>query len=348
MTSPSGRRSGSPIDRRRDRKIHGAARDAVRLPLPIDVPVGITLSGGLGSHLAAVDMVSDAARMSEAFTFVTGDAQYDELPWVRQMLAGRPHPLTVCPLSAQEVPRSCPQRAGIVRRAVWRDSDARLREALQYARADDVIVLLDGQGWMSSGRATAPTRRRPPTPKPAEPRRRCSGGAGGDRPGVAAFGGAADCLVPEFRQRATAVQPCPAGRSTTRFAACRRRRLRKLQRALPQRSHLDALVDRTARAVPRSSPGQRGRVLANHEDRRQRQMAAAAHAPAQLVPGDCAAKGRCRRAARVARPAARLGGCADHGWLAQVSGSTPAVRRRWDLCLRRRRSSFVRQWISLG
>jgi asparagine synthase (glutamine-hydrolysing) len=123
-------------------------RNSVRLRFRADVPVGINLSGGLDSStlLGVVDSLDDDTRRVRAFTFITGDDAYDELPWVRRMLAGRRHPLIVCPLRAVEVPA--------LAAAVQAASDepfggiptlayARLFEV---ARAEGVPVLLDGQG----------------------------------------------------------------------------------------------------------------------------------------------------------------------------------------------------------
>jgi asparagine synthase (glutamine-hydrolysing) len=80
--------------------------DSVRLRFRSDVPVGINLSGGLDSStlLGLVHAVQGSDSAVTAFTFCTGDPQYDELPWVRQMLERTRHELVVCRLSADEVP----------------------------------------------------------------------------------------------------------------------------------------------------------------------------------------------------------------------------------------------------
>jgi asparagine synthase (glutamine-hydrolysing) len=82
----------------------------------------------------------------KAFTFITGDPQYDELPWVQQMLARTHHPSIICKLEPTDVP--------LLAESVQKHQDepfgglptlayARLFE---QARAEGVIVLLDGQG----------------------------------------------------------------------------------------------------------------------------------------------------------------------------------------------------------
>ncbi len=113
-----------------------------------DVPVGINLSGGLDSSilLGLVGAIQGPESDVKAFTFVTGDPAYDELPWVQKMLAQTHHPSIVCLLKAEEVP-------DLARSVQYHEDEpfaglptlayARLFER---ARAEGVIVLLDGNG----------------------------------------------------------------------------------------------------------------------------------------------------------------------------------------------------------
>jgi asparagine synthase (glutamine-hydrolysing) len=77
-----------PADRtERGEELIARMADAVRLGLRSDVPVGITLSGGLDSAvlLALVDRARpDAARL-ETFSFDFEDERYSERPWVEAM-----------------------------------------------------------------------------------------------------------------------------------------------------------------------------------------------------------------------------------------------------------------------
>jgi len=122
--------------------------ESVRLRFRADVPVGINLSGGLDSStlLGLVQLAQGAESAVKAFTFVTGDPQYDELPWVQQMLNRTCHPSVVCKLEPGDVP----ELAASVQR--YQDEPFGGLPTLAYARlfeqarAEGVIVLLDGQG----------------------------------------------------------------------------------------------------------------------------------------------------------------------------------------------------------
>ncbi len=122
--------------------------DSVRLRFRSDVPVGINLSGGLDSAilLGLVQAMQGSAATVRAFTFATGDPAYDELPWVRQMLAQTQHPSTVAWLTPDAVPAlalSVQRHQAAPFGGLPTLAYARLFEE---ARAAGVIVLLDGQG----------------------------------------------------------------------------------------------------------------------------------------------------------------------------------------------------------
>lgn len=123
-------------------------KESVKLRFRSDVPVGINLSGGLDSSvlLGLVHQVQGPSSDVKALTFTTGDSNYDELPWVEQMLAGTKHPSLVCPIDPHEVPAL----AESVQRA--EDEPFGGLPTLAYARlferarSNGLIVLLDGQG----------------------------------------------------------------------------------------------------------------------------------------------------------------------------------------------------------
>ncbi len=126
----------------------GLLEDSIRLRFRADVPVGINISGGLDSSalLAMVGQVQGKEASVNAFTFTTGNPDYDELPWVEQMIAQTKHNLIECRLSAEEIPALALD--------VQRHQDEpyggfptiAYARIFEEARRRGVIVLLDGQG----------------------------------------------------------------------------------------------------------------------------------------------------------------------------------------------------------
>lgn len=123
-------------------------KNSVKLRFRSDVPVGINLSGGLDSSslLGIVHAVEGAESDVKAFTFVTGNEEYDEISWVREMLERTKHELVVCELAAEDVPRL----ASDIQR--FQDEPFGGIPTLAYARVFEeakrrgVTVLLDGNG----------------------------------------------------------------------------------------------------------------------------------------------------------------------------------------------------------
>ena len=120
--------------------------DAVRLRLRSDVPVGVTLSGGLDSTgvLAAASPMS--ARPLTCFTSVYGDGEMGELPWAQSASAAVGAPL---------LPVAAPQQDWLatLRKVAWHMDGPGYSPAvyplwhlMQRARSESVPVLLEGQG----------------------------------------------------------------------------------------------------------------------------------------------------------------------------------------------------------
>jgi asparagine synthase (glutamine-hydrolysing) len=147
-----GGRTGAEYDSRPEAAVEEEYRalmeETIRLRFRSDVPVGITISGGLDSAtlLGLVHAMEGGAGKVKTFTYVTGDARYDELPWVEKMLAKTGHPSVVCPLEPDDVPE--------LAASVQEHQDGPFgglptlayARVFEQARREGVIVLLDGQG----------------------------------------------------------------------------------------------------------------------------------------------------------------------------------------------------------
>src|SRR5262249_2670417 len=122
--------------------------ESVRLRFRADVPVGINLSGGLDSStlLGLVRAVQGPESDVKAFTFVTGVAAYDELPWVRRTLEKTRHPSVVASLSAAEVPALAQSVADFQDEPFGGLPTLAYARPFEVARAHGAIVLLDGEG----------------------------------------------------------------------------------------------------------------------------------------------------------------------------------------------------------
>lgn len=145
-------RVGGAFDARPEsdvREEYGALlRESVALRFRSDVPVGICLSGGLDSSalLGLVQAVQGPESDVKAFTYITGDPRYDELPWVRQMLARTRHPSVVCELRPEDVPALAASVQAHESEPFGGLPTLAYARLFERARAEGVIVLLDGQG----------------------------------------------------------------------------------------------------------------------------------------------------------------------------------------------------------
>lgn len=121
---------------------------AINLRFRADVPVGFNLSGGLDSSvlLALIDQQDIDKTAVEAFTFITNDERYDELPWVKSMLKNMPFHLSICPLAANEVPELSLKIAQHQSEPYGGIPTIAYSKIFQTARQKGVKVLLDGQG----------------------------------------------------------------------------------------------------------------------------------------------------------------------------------------------------------
>ena len=145
-------KTAGEFDHRPDAEVReeylGLMRDSVRLRFRADVPVGINLSGGLDSStlLGLVHSLEKQESSVSAYTFVTGDDRYDELPWVRQMLAKTSHPLVVALLEAKAVPDLAVEIQGYQDEPFGGLPTLAYAKLFEHAKANGTTVLLDGNG----------------------------------------------------------------------------------------------------------------------------------------------------------------------------------------------------------
>ncbi len=145
-------RVGDEYDRRSEIEVRDEyfelMKDSITLRFRADVPVGINLSGGLDSSslLGLVHAVQGADSDVKAFTFTTGDENYDELPWVKEMLAKTNHPLIVSQLSPDDVPKLAAEIQYSQDEPFGGMPTLAYAKLFEKARENGVIVLLDGNG----------------------------------------------------------------------------------------------------------------------------------------------------------------------------------------------------------
>jgi asparagine synthase (glutamine-hydrolysing) len=122
--------------------------DAVKLRFRADVPVGFNLSGGLDSStlLALVHKQIGTNSGIEAFTFTTGHTDYDELPWVQQMVAQTGNPLNECRLDVDDIPELAAEMSLHQLEPYGGLPTIAYSKVFERARQKGIIVLLDGQG----------------------------------------------------------------------------------------------------------------------------------------------------------------------------------------------------------
>lgn len=120
--------------------------DAVRLRLRSDVPVGLTLSGGLDSTGVLAAASPYTAKPLTCFTSVYGEGEVGELPW-----AQRASDAVHAPLIAVAAPQA--DWLHTLRKVAWHMDGPSYSPAvyplwhlMQRARREGVSVLLEGQG----------------------------------------------------------------------------------------------------------------------------------------------------------------------------------------------------------
>ena len=122
-------------------------KDSIDLRFRADVSVGFNISGGLDSSvlLALVNLQEDNSKIN-GYTFYTDNPDYDELPWVEQMVVKTKNPLTKVLLQADEVPDFAQKMEVQQDEPYGGIPTLAYAKLFEQARKDNVLVLLDGQG----------------------------------------------------------------------------------------------------------------------------------------------------------------------------------------------------------
>ncbi|MEZ4856619.1 MAG: asparagine synthase (glutamine-hydrolyzing) [Gelidibacter sp.] len=121
--------------------------DSIKLRFRADVPIGINVSGGLDSS-ALIALVNNYNHNTniETFTFYTGNADYDELPWVEQMLQHYQNPLHKMLLLSKEVPLLSKTISNYQDEPYGGLPTLAYSKLFKEASKKGIKVLLDGQG----------------------------------------------------------------------------------------------------------------------------------------------------------------------------------------------------------
>lgn len=122
--------------------------DAIQLRFRADVPLGMNVSGGLDSStlIALIHKNLPSKQKIEAFTFYCNNDNYDELPWVNDLLKDKPYHLNKVLLDVHSIPQL------IEESSYYQDEPFGGFPTLAYsllfkrAREKGIKVLLDGQG----------------------------------------------------------------------------------------------------------------------------------------------------------------------------------------------------------
>lgn len=122
--------------------------DAIQLRFRADVPLGMNVSGGLDSStlINLVHRNLPSQKNIEAFTFYSNNKNYDELPWVNELMQSTPYQLNKVLLDYNEIPEL------IKKVSYYQDEPFGGFPTLAYsllfqsARQKGIKVILDGQG----------------------------------------------------------------------------------------------------------------------------------------------------------------------------------------------------------
>tara|TARA_R110001583_G_scaffold162719_1_gene314982 strand:- start:37747 stop:39453 length:1707 start_codon:yes stop_codon:yes gene_type:complete len=126
---------------------HKLLEDSIKLRFRADVPVGFNISGGVDSSLllAFVNRVQNNKNIN-AYTFYTNNKEYDELPWVEEMISLTNNPLNKVLLEVDDIEQLALEMSVLQDEPFGGIPTIAYGEIFKQAKKDGVKVLLDGQG----------------------------------------------------------------------------------------------------------------------------------------------------------------------------------------------------------
>ncbi|MBO2544266.1 asparagine synthase (glutamine-hydrolyzing) [Salegentibacter sp. BDJ18] len=121
--------------------------DSISLRFRADVPIGFNISGGVDSSLllALVNRLHGNKNI-QAYTFFTGDENYDELPWVEKMIDTTQNPLKKVKIQPTDVIENAQFLSDIQDEPYAGLPTLAYATLFEAAKIDGIKVLLDGQG----------------------------------------------------------------------------------------------------------------------------------------------------------------------------------------------------------
>lgn len=121
--------------------------DSISHRFRADVPLGFNISGGVDSSLllALVNRLHNNKNI-QAYTFFTGDENYDELPWVEKMIETTQNPLKKVKIRPTDVIENAQFLSDIQDEPYAGLPTLSYAALFQAAKENGIKVLLDGQG----------------------------------------------------------------------------------------------------------------------------------------------------------------------------------------------------------
>ena len=123
-------------------------RQSIELRFRSDVPVGVNLSGGLDSSIlfALINEYLEEESKITAFTFATGNADYDEIKWASYLLKNTHHNHEICYLRVEEIPDLALEIQESQDEPFGGFPTLAYSKIFKRAKEIGIRVLLDGQG----------------------------------------------------------------------------------------------------------------------------------------------------------------------------------------------------------